>query len=119
MNSASTPDPADATETPTFEDAISELQTIVGQLEDGSLPLQDSMLQFERGVSLLRNCYHVLEQAEQRIEILTSMSEDGSVETAPFDASSTLEQQAANDASPEPKRQKKRQSPRDDATSLF
>ena len=65
------------TEAPSFEGAIVELQRIVGQLEDGSLPLEESMEQFERGISLLRNCYKVLEQAEQRIEVLTSVAEDG------------------------------------------
>ena len=44
------------------------------------------MEQFERGISLLRNCYQVLEQAEQRIEVLTSVAEDGTVETEAFDA---------------------------------
>lgn len=78
-------------ETPSFEKSIVELQQIVGQLEDGSLPLEDSMQQFERGISLLRNCYQVLEQAEQRIEVLTELAEDGSVETRPFDAAATFD----------------------------
>ena len=67
------------------------MQSIVGQLEDGSLPLEESMEQFERGISLLRNCYQVLEKAEQRIEVLTSVSEDGTVETAAFDAAATFD----------------------------
>lgn len=81
-----------ADETPSFEESVSELQLIVSQLEDGSLPLEDSMTQFERGISLLKNCYQVLEQAEQRIEILTGIGEDGSTETAPFDATATVDQ---------------------------
>jgi exodeoxyribonuclease VII small subunit len=87
-------EPADE-EGPTFEGSIVELQDIVGQLEDGSLPLEDSMQQFERGISLLRNCYQVLEQAEQRIEVLTGVAEDGTVETKSFDASSTFDSQSA------------------------
>lgn len=82
------------TEAPSFEGSIVELQSIVGQLEDGSLPLEESMEQFERGISLLRNCYQVLEQAEQRIEVLTSVAEDGTVETAAFDASATFDSPA-------------------------
>lgn len=121
------PDPAPETESeavsesPTFEDSVSELQDIVGHLEDGSLPLNESMLQFERGVALLRNCYQVLEQAEQRIELLTGMNDDVP-KTQPFDGSSTLEQQAAEsqESPATPKRTTaKRRSPRDDATSLF
>ena len=79
------------TEAPSFEGSIVELQSIVGQLEDGSLPLEESMEQFERGISLLRNCYKVLEQAEQRIEVLTNVAEDGTVETETFDASATFD----------------------------
>lgn len=124
MNPATDPEPSHTGETPTFEEAVSELQSIVGQLEDGALPLQESMLQFERGVSLLRNCYQVLEQAEQRIEILTSIERDGTVATEVFDASSTMEQQAAkNDSGAQtarkPASRGKRSSPRDDASSLF
>lgn len=88
-------EPADEDE-PTFEGSIVELQSIVGQLEDGSLPLEDSMQQFERGISLLRNCYQVLEQAEQRIEVLTGLAEDGTTETKSFDASSTFDSQSVN-----------------------
>jgi exodeoxyribonuclease VII small subunit len=84
---------------PTFERSIFELQSIVGQLEDGSLPLEESMQQFERGISLLRNCYQVLEHAEQRIEILTEIAEDGTTETKPFDASATFDSQLSAGAS--------------------
>ncbi len=77
---------------PSFEESVAELQQIVSRLEDGSLPLEDSMSQFERGISLLKNCYQVLEQAEQRIEILTRIGDDGSVETEPFDATATVDQ---------------------------
>lgn len=83
-------DPA-SDDAPSFESSIHELQEIVGHLEDGTLPLEESMQQFERGISLLRNCYQVLEQAEQRIEVLTGISEDGSMETSAFDASATFD----------------------------
>lgn len=84
---------------PSFEESVAELQQIVSKLEDGSLPLEDSMSQFERGISLLKNCYQVLEQAEQRIEILTGIGEDGSVTTEPFDATATVDQPARRTAS--------------------
>lgn len=78
------------TPAPTFEESISELQTIVSQLEGGSLSLEESMSQFERGIGLLSSCYQVLSSAEQRIEILTGISRDGVVSTAPFDATATM-----------------------------
>lgn len=81
-------DPAAAT---SFEAALGELQEIVSKLESGSTTLEESMQQFERGVGLLKNCYRVLESAEQRIEILTGVDRDGNAITEPFDASATFE----------------------------
>ena len=54
-----------------FEESISELQQIVNDLEDGTLGLEESMKRFEHGMALLKNCYRVLEKAEQKIEIFT------------------------------------------------
>ena len=81
-----------------FEDSLGELQQIVSRLEDGSLPLEESMLQFEQGVGLLRQCYQVLEAAEQRIEILTGADRDGNPRTAPFDGSATFDSAATFEA---------------------
>ncbi len=77
---------------PGFEEALEELQGIVGRLEDGELGLEESLDQYERGTRLLRHCLGVLQNAEQRIELLTSMDENGNVETEPFDSSATLDQ---------------------------
>jgi exodeoxyribonuclease VII small subunit len=54
-----------------FESAISELEKIVKQLEDGDLPLDRSLALFERGVELSRYCHDQLSAAQQRIEVLT------------------------------------------------
>ena len=55
-----------------FEKSIAELQTIVAQLEKGELSLEDSLKQFEQGITLARQCQDVLNQAEQKIEILSA-----------------------------------------------
>ncbi|WP_010584321.1 exodeoxyribonuclease VII small subunit [Schlesneria paludicola] len=73
----------------TFEEAMSDLQQIVADLEDNALGLEASLTQFERGIGLLRKCHTFLEQAEQKIEILVSLKENGDVTTAPFDATPT------------------------------
>lgn len=73
----------------TFEEAMSDLQQIVADLEDNALGLEASLSQFERGIGLLRKCHAFLEQAEQKIEILVSLKENGEVTTAPFDATPT------------------------------
>ncbi|TWT62331.1 exodeoxyribonuclease VII small subunit [Rubinisphaera italica] len=79
-------------EMPTFEEALSDLQTIVGQLEEGELGLEESLEQYEKGTGLLRQCFSVLKNAEQRIELLTGEDAEGNLETEPFDASATLDQ---------------------------
>jgi len=55
-----------------FEKSIAELEEIVRQLEKGELSLEDSLKQFEKGITLARKCQDVLTQAEQKIEILSA-----------------------------------------------
>jgi exodeoxyribonuclease VII small subunit len=75
---------------PSFEDSLSELQTIVTELEDGALGLETSLARFERGIGLLRTCYSILEAAETRVEILTRFDSDDSPITAPFENTATM-----------------------------
>jgi exodeoxyribonuclease VII small subunit len=63
-----------------FEAAIAELESIVKRLEEGDLPLEQSMQLYERGVQLSRFCHARLEDAERRIEIL---NERGELKAAP------------------------------------
>ncbi|MSR01066.1 MAG: exodeoxyribonuclease VII small subunit [Gammaproteobacteria bacterium] len=56
--------------TPDFEKSLSELETLVSQLERGDLPLEDALRAFERGVGLTRECQCALEAAQLRVEIL-------------------------------------------------
>ncbi|WP_237228076.1 exodeoxyribonuclease VII small subunit [Rubinisphaera sp. JC750] len=80
------------TDQPGFEESLEQLQTIVQQLEDGSLGLEEALLQYEQGTSLLRRCYQILQTAEQKIELLTGMDAEGNPECEPFDGSATLQQ---------------------------
>lgn len=54
-----------------FEQSVNELELIVKQLEKGELSLEESLKQFENGIKLARQCQEALNQAEQKIEILT------------------------------------------------
>jgi exodeoxyribonuclease VII small subunit len=54
----------------TFEASLSNLEKIVRRLEEGDLPLEESLKLFEDGVRLSRECQERLNQAERRIEIL-------------------------------------------------
>ena len=72
------------TETLSFEDALGELESLVERMERGELTLEDSLKSFERGVELTRTCQQALQQAEQKVEILTSQSPDADLE--PFES---------------------------------
>lgn len=67
-----------------FEDALSELETIVGALESGKAPLEDSIASYERGMALKQHCEKKLSAAQEKIEKIT-INPDGSVKTEPFD----------------------------------
>ena len=54
----------------TFEQSLAELEDIVGKLESGDLPLEESLQLFEKGIKLSRECRSRLTNAERRIEIL-------------------------------------------------
>jgi len=58
----------------TFEAAVSELETIVSQMESKQLPLQDTLAAFKRGAALLQHCQKTLAEVEQQVRIL---SDDG------------------------------------------
>ena len=54
-----------------FEKILGELEGIVQQLEKGDLSLEQSLKQFEKGISLARQCQNTLTQAEQKVASLT------------------------------------------------
>ena len=69
-----------------FETALTELEQIVNRLESGSLPLEEALNEFERGVQLARQGQTKLEQAEQRVQILLADNEDSPLEPFTPDA---------------------------------
>lgn len=66
-----------------FEASLHELNTLVEQMEQGGLPLEESLKSFERGIGLVRLCQKALQDAEQKVQILTEKS--GQVELIPYD----------------------------------
>ena len=52
---------------PTFEAIFQELQETIGRLEQGGLPLQDAVSQFEQGMTLASRCLEILDAAELRV----------------------------------------------------
>lgn len=69
----------------TFEQALAELESVVGRLERGDVALDDSIALYERGAALRKRCEAKLREAEERVERITL--QDGQPTGAqPFDA---------------------------------
>lgn len=54
----------------TFEKALEELEALVGRMEDGKLPLEESLAAYRRGAELVKFCESKLSDAHARIAIL-------------------------------------------------
>ena len=67
-----------------FEASMLRLEEIVNLLERGEAPLEQAMKLFEEGAALLRDCTARLDEAEQKVSILTA-GEDGGPVRRPFD----------------------------------
>ncbi|OEY69316.1 exodeoxyribonuclease VII small subunit [Rheinheimera salexigens] len=63
---------------------MSELELIVQQLEQGDLSLDQSLQQFERGITLARQSQQLLQAAEQKVQVLMQQQQQESL--LPFDA---------------------------------
>jgi len=74
---------------PDFEAALAELEEIVARLEQGELPLEESLRQFERGVALTRLCQKALGDAERKIRVLAK-GPDGELREQDFEAPETV-----------------------------
>lgn len=66
-----------------FEEALKKLEAIVDGLEQGKISLEDSLKKYEEGIKLAKFCSEKLEEAEQKIEILTKDS-SGQLKRKPF-----------------------------------
>ena len=68
-----------------FERAIEELESIVRRLEDGKVPLEESVAIYERGETLKRRCEDLLRQAEARVQKITLDAAGNPIGTEPLD----------------------------------
>jgi exodeoxyribonuclease VII small subunit len=64
-----------------FEEALKELEQIVGEIERGEVALEESLVKFERGTFLIQYCQGILNAAEKQIELITK-SQEGTLKTA-------------------------------------
>lgn len=73
-----------------FEEALDRLEEIVRRLEEGGLPLEESLSQYQQGVALLKRCYAELSQAEQRVMLLAE-GDEGRPVMRPFETAESNE----------------------------
>lgn len=65
-----------------FEESMKKLETIVTELENGNLNLDESVKKFEEGMKIAKQCNNILEDAEKKITIL--LEEDGELKEEKF-----------------------------------
>jgi exodeoxyribonuclease VII small subunit len=65
-----------------FEASLGQLEQMVEQMEDGELSLEESLKAFEQGVKLTRECQQALQEAEQKVQLLSE--QNGELVATPF-----------------------------------
>jgi len=78
-----------AKKTPNFEKALSELESLVEDMEQGDLSLEDSLKRFEKGIALSRECQQALQNAELKVKQL--VEENGKLFEREINADSELD----------------------------
>jgi exodeoxyribonuclease VII small subunit len=73
-----------STEKLNFENALNDLEALIEKMEAGELSLEESLKNFEQGISLARQCQEALKDAEQKIQIL--IEQNGESKILPFAA---------------------------------
>ena len=68
--------PAKKSKTPDFEKSLQALEKILAEMESGKLSLDQSLKAFERGVKLSAECRQALEEAEQRVSLITERGKE-------------------------------------------
>lgn len=69
----------------TFEEAMAELETVVGQLERGDVALEASIALYERGAALKRRCETLLKAAEEKVAAITTDADGNPTGLKPVD----------------------------------
>ena len=65
----------------TFEEALEQLESIAGQIEEGKIGLEESITKYEQGMALVKQCRDILAKAEHKIQKLQER-EDGTLDAA-------------------------------------
>ncbi len=68
---------------PDLEASITEINTLITQMEQGELSLEQSLERFERGIHLIKHCQKVLQDAESKVQIL--LQQNGEEDLQPYE----------------------------------
>jgi len=77
---------SEAVDALSFEQAIAELEKVVGQLERGDVALDESIALYERGAALRKRCQDKLKEAEEKVAKRTLDGDGNAIGSAPLDA---------------------------------
>ncbi|MGI9244989.1 MAG: exodeoxyribonuclease VII small subunit [Verrucomicrobiales bacterium] len=101
-----------------FEQALAELEEIVGEMEGDRVPLDELLKKYERGTSLLRLCQGQVASARARIEQIAQRAKNGGVSLEPFDPDSEESTKTAGSVSKGTKDPERPTTPDDDIQLL-
>ena len=65
-----------------FETSLKRLEALVSQMEQGDMPIEEALKAFEEGICLTRDCQAILDQAEQKVQVL--VENRGTIEAQPL-----------------------------------
>lgn len=68
-----------------FEEAMAELEKVVGALERGDVALEDSIKLYTRGADLKKRCEAKLREAEEKVAVITQDAEGNAAGLTPVD----------------------------------
>ncbi len=68
----------------TFEERLAQVETLIGRMESGALPLEDALRQYEEGMKALRTLETELNAAQQKLTLLRRAA-DGTEEEVPLE----------------------------------
>lgn len=70
------------TKQPDLEKSLSEITKLIEKMEHGELTLEQSLAEFEKGITLIKHCQKVLTEAEQKVNVL--MEKNGEASLSPY-----------------------------------
>lgn len=66
---------------PSLEHSLEEISALIEQMEQGELSLEQSLTQFERGITLIKHAQKILQSAEQKVQILMQNNNNDNLDT--------------------------------------